>query len=279
MSYLPITQNINHLLVQNSFRFDSIEKTSAERTSGFGTNTIKKKYEYFYNKTDLMMSIQGNGEMGASQSMLVLDNIKMYETDMIPFFKYFEDANIYKGIQVPYEGIAPNIDYLNSDFVFVDNITLGLDSINNTIIDNSFVCLPNVLIMASASVNVITATSSSSNITETSAVVGGSITIQGSNLFGQGGGVLVGTNNPLEVGGVGNKVLNTSSYGTFSGSVSGLIQNTTYNVRAFVRTYELYANGGASPTTITYGATTSFTTVATPPDYSINDYSPTDYSH
>lgn len=270
MSYLPITQNINHLLVQNSFRFDSIEKTSAERTSGFGVNTIKKKYEYFYNKTDLMMSIQGNGEMGASQSMLVLDNIKMYETDMIPFFKYFEDANIYKGIQVPYEGVAPNIDYLNSDFIFVDNIKIGLDSINNTIIDNNFVCVPNTITIATSSV--LVTTSNPSSITETSVVVGGNIVIQG-NIIPQVGGVLVGTNNPLEVGGQGNKVFNTTIYNNFSGPVTGLINNTTYYVRAYVYTYEVYTTGGSSTPIITYGETQSFTTVATPPDYLIGDYS------
>lgn len=287
MSYLPITQNINHLLVQNSFRFDSVEKTSAERYNGFGTNTIKKKYEYFYNKTDLMMSIQGNGEMGGSQSMLVLDNIKMYETDMIPFFKYFEDANIYKGIQVPYEGVAPNIDYLNSDFVFVDNITLGLDSINNTIIDNNFVCVPNVFIIASSSVIVTTATSSPSSISATapltawtsqSAIVSGYIAYQG--VIAQGCGVLVGTSDPLVVGGSGNITPFTSGiYGTISGPVSGLLPNTTYNVRAYVITQEVYSTGGLSPYIYSYGGTTSFTTLAIPPDYNVIDYSPTDYSH
>jgi hypothetical protein len=60
---------------------------------------LQIKYEYFYNKTDLMMSISGNGFMGSSSSM-VIDNIKLYEVDMIPFFKYFTEC-IYKGIQNP----------------------------------------------------------------------------------------------------------------------------------------------------------------------------------
>jgi hypothetical protein len=37
------------------------------------------------------MSISGNGFMGSSSSMVILDNIKLYEVDMIPFFKYFTE--------------------------------------------------------------------------------------------------------------------------------------------------------------------------------------------
>jgi hypothetical protein len=132
MNYLPIRSNINHLLSKNSFRLDSIEETRPTKWGGFGENRITKKYEYFYNKTDMMLSINGNGATGGSQSMVVLDNINMYEVDMIPFFKYFDEPNIYKGIQIPYIGDAPNIDYLNSDFVFIDNITVGIDAIEDT---------------------------------------------------------------------------------------------------------------------------------------------------
>ena len=134
MTYLPIQDNINHLLTKNTFRLDSIEDTTPTRGGGFGTNKITKKYEYFYNKTDLMMNVTGNGATGASSSMVIIDNLNMYEVDMIPFFKYFNDINIYKGIQIPYIGQAPNIDSLNSDFVFVDNITIGLDTIDDNAI-------------------------------------------------------------------------------------------------------------------------------------------------
>jgi len=137
MNYLPIRENVNHLKVSNTFRLDSIEESRPTKWGGFGKNQPTKKYEYFYNKTDMMLSINGNGATGASTSMLVLDNLNMYEVDMIPFFKYFDEVNIYKGIQVPYIGEAPNIDYLNSDFVFIDNITVGVDAIdangNNTL--------------------------------------------------------------------------------------------------------------------------------------------------
>lgn len=130
MNYLPIRENVNHLKVKNTFRLDSIEEATPAKWGGYGKNQTTKKYEYFYNKTDMMLSINGNGATGASTSMLVLDNLNMYEVDMIPFFKYFDEDNIYKGIQIPYIGEAPDIDYLNSDFVFVDNITVGVDAID-----------------------------------------------------------------------------------------------------------------------------------------------------
>jgi len=285
MSYLPITQNINHLGVTNTFRFDSVEKTSPERYNGYGTNTIKKKYEYFYNKTDLMMSIIGQG---ASQSTFVFDNIKMYETDMIPFFKYFEDVNIYKGIQVPYEGVAPNIDYLNSDFVFVDNITIGLDSINNTIIDNNVICAPNVVTIATAST--VLTTTPVTIFTETSAIVGGSIVLFGNIQF-SAGGVYVSSTEPIisdstitNIVTVMNNIVATypitqgqcgvALFSSPSNYINGLTNNTTYYVFTFVNYVSLL---DATQTQITnYGPVVSFTTVATPPDYS-NDYSG-DYS-
>jgi hypothetical protein len=130
MNYLPIRENVNHLKVKNTFRLDSIEEATPAKWGGYGKNQPTKKYEYFYNKTDMMLSINGNATNGADTSMLVLDNINMYEVDMIPFFKYFDEDNIYKGIQIPYIGEAPDIDYLNSDFVFIDNITVGVDAID-----------------------------------------------------------------------------------------------------------------------------------------------------
>jgi hypothetical protein len=116
MSYLPISENIDHIVTENSFRLDVSQNTSPENSSEY-QNIANKKYEYFYNKTDLMMSISGNGFMGSSSSMVILDNIKLYEVDMIPFFKYFED-NIYKDIQNPITATAPSIDYSKSDFIF-----------------------------------------------------------------------------------------------------------------------------------------------------------------
>jgi len=139
MNYLPVQENVNHLLAQNTFRLDSVELATPARWGGFGKNQKTKKYEYFYNRTDMMLCINGNGATGASTSMVVLDNLNMYEVDMIPFFKYFENPNIYKGIVFPYIGTSPEIDYTNSDFVFIDNITIGLDSINPVAVDTTFI--------------------------------------------------------------------------------------------------------------------------------------------
>lgn len=85
-----------------------------------------KKYEYFYNRNSLnMLLVPSDGNMTAS-----FDNIKFYELDMIPFFKYTTEEYVNKSIQVPYQGIAPFIDYSDNEFSFIDNIDIGLDSLN-----------------------------------------------------------------------------------------------------------------------------------------------------
>jgi hypothetical protein len=110
-SYLPISQNINHLTTPNT-----------------------KKTEYFYNKTSLSMHFRGSGywpgpASPASKSTFILDNLKLYEVDMIPFFKYFIDININKSIQVPYQGLSPYIEYVSDNFATLDNISTGFESI------------------------------------------------------------------------------------------------------------------------------------------------------
>lgn len=102
--YLPINKNINHLLTPGT-----------------------KKYEYFFNKRKLSMKLLGSDDTNTSQSSsITIDNLKYYEIDMIPFFQYFIESNIYKGVSIPWQGIAPFIDYTNSNFSFIDNISIGL---------------------------------------------------------------------------------------------------------------------------------------------------------
>lgn len=60
------------------------------------------------------------------------DNIKFYEIDKVPFFKYTTDVYVNKSVQIPYQGIAPFIDYKDNEFTFVDNIDIGLDSLSTT---------------------------------------------------------------------------------------------------------------------------------------------------
>ena len=74
------------------------------------------------------MNYRWRGLYGASQSQFIIDNLKVVEVDMIPFFQYFQTSNINTGIQIPYQGIAPYIDYTDANFVFLDNISLGFDS-------------------------------------------------------------------------------------------------------------------------------------------------------
>lgn len=90
-SYLPIYENVNHI------------------------NTIgKTKQEFFFNKKNLMMNFTGVGRDGTSSAEFYIDNLKFYELDMIPFFKYFKSpsgklGNINTSIQIPKNGEAPLI--------------------------------------------------------------------------------------------------------------------------------------------------------------------------
>jgi hypothetical protein len=111
-SYLPIFKNVNHL-----------------------TSSKKRKIEYFYNKRNLSMNFSGDvgyfvgRYMPSSTFDYVIDNLKFIEIDMVPFFQYFIESNINKGVQVPFQGISPYIDYSNPFFDFLDNISLGFSSI------------------------------------------------------------------------------------------------------------------------------------------------------
>lgn len=105
--YLPIYRNIEHL-----------------------ESKKRRKIEFFFNKRNLSMNFTGGGVSNLTKSDYILNNLKIYEVDMIPFFQYFIDININKSIQIPFQGIAPYIDYENSDFSFIDSINIGLDSIS-----------------------------------------------------------------------------------------------------------------------------------------------------
>jgi hypothetical protein len=106
-SYLPVNSNVNHL-----------------------STSKKRKIEYFYNKRNLSMNFSGYlGYFVEGTFDYVIDNLKFIEIDMVPFFQYFVESNINKGVQVPYQGISPYIDYSNPFFNFLDNISLGVSSI------------------------------------------------------------------------------------------------------------------------------------------------------
>jgi len=117
-TYLPIYQNIDHL------------STKKYIANGLKNIPSTRKCEYFYGKTNLSMYFKGSGLYGYYNSTFIIDNLNFFEIDMVPFFQYFTEANINKSVQIPYQGIAPFIDYTNSNFSFLDNISIGFDSVS-----------------------------------------------------------------------------------------------------------------------------------------------------
>lgn len=106
-TYLPVYRNVNHLMTSKT-----------------------RKFEYFYNKRNLSMNFHGYSRYSSLSTEYYIDNLHFYEVDMIPFFQYFTEDNINKGVMIPFQGISPFIDYSNENFSFIDNISIGLDSIN-----------------------------------------------------------------------------------------------------------------------------------------------------
>ena len=112
INYLPTYQNVNLLNTPNS-----------------------KKVEYFFNKKDLMMDIKGYGYdhtiPGITDEFeVIIDNLKIYEVDMIPFFKYFNESNINKSIQTPLVGTSPFIEYTLNSSPFIESQSIPFDSID-----------------------------------------------------------------------------------------------------------------------------------------------------
>jgi len=103
LNYLPIKDNINY----------------TEGDTG-------KKIEFFYNKRNLSMNLTAS-----TSSSIEIDNLKFYEVDMVPFFKYFDEDVINKNIQIPLIGKSPYLPYnefSNIDFFFIDGGSIGVDS-------------------------------------------------------------------------------------------------------------------------------------------------------
>ena len=98
--YSPIDINVNHLQTLNT-----------------------KKYEYFFNRGKLSLMLKA---LDPGYTDTILDNIKFYEIDMIPFFQYTTYDYVNSSVQIPYIGVAPFIDYNNDNFSFVYNVSIGL---------------------------------------------------------------------------------------------------------------------------------------------------------
>jgi hypothetical protein len=86
-----------------------------------------KKIEYFYNKQDLELTfINSAPSYGSNNNMdLRINNISLYEVDMIPFFQFTDPSNINSAIKAPYYVTSvPEIDYSNSNYNFIDNVDI-----------------------------------------------------------------------------------------------------------------------------------------------------------
>ena len=74
------------------------------------------------------MFFRGNGLDGENISSVVIDNLKLYEVDMIPFFQYFNTGNINRSVSVPYQAVAPVVEYPEGDSSVSEYSLYGPDS-------------------------------------------------------------------------------------------------------------------------------------------------------
>jgi len=84
------------------------------------------KFEYFYNYGTDKVIVSGTS---AGDGILIINNASMFETDLIPFFKYYKDSQISTKLQIPYKASAPIIDYTDANFSFVGGIKFNTDAI------------------------------------------------------------------------------------------------------------------------------------------------------
>jgi hypothetical protein len=93
------------------------------------TQNLKKR-EFFYNRPGLDLGLLSEQVSIFKEQIHELDNIKFYEVNMIPFFKYTTEEYVDKGIKIPYQGNAPFIDYENNEFSLIENVKISIDSID-----------------------------------------------------------------------------------------------------------------------------------------------------
>ena len=115
-------------------------------------NVPISKTQYFYNKKSLNLNLEvftrfltfdTITDIVAEPTILndnsldvIFNNISFYEVDMIPFFNYYgTESSIDTRIKTPWFAVAPIIDYTDSNFDFLGNVNLTIDSelVNNQI--------------------------------------------------------------------------------------------------------------------------------------------------
>lgn len=120
----------------NSNVWSSYLQLTVDKGSPAGYGVIKKGYlnllnrpssnikEYFYNRKGLKLTF-GQTIIGSTPSSFRIKNLKLVETDMIPFFSLGTASSINQSILAPFNAVAPQIDYSDSEFSLIDSIYIS----------------------------------------------------------------------------------------------------------------------------------------------------------
>ncbi len=79
--------------------------------------------EYFYNKRNLNLIVANL--FGVTPSSISLSNLKLVESDMVPFFQLATESRINQSIASPWQSVSPFINYSDANFSLIDNIVLS----------------------------------------------------------------------------------------------------------------------------------------------------------
>ena len=113
----------------NSMIYPATYSLTQYVTNPLFNNNVTKR-EFFYNRHSLLMELVGGGITTPDGYPLEVqfDNMSFYEVDMIPFFSYTTESNVDQSIKTPWTAIAPFIDYSNSNFNYIGNVNLTIDT-------------------------------------------------------------------------------------------------------------------------------------------------------
>lgn len=91
-----------------------------------------RKVEYFFNRTKLNLGLISEQSNSFRNQVHELDNIKFYEVDMIPFFKYTTKEYVDRSVKIPYQGNSKYIEFKDQSLSYLDSITSGYYNIQQT---------------------------------------------------------------------------------------------------------------------------------------------------
>jgi hypothetical protein len=147
LNHIPGNQNSNDSseygvipndYLGNSYDSNSVNSSvSLQLTVDKGTSILPTGYlnilnrptlnvqEYFYNKRGLNLTTTFFILNSATPSNIRISNLKVVETDAVPFFLLGTESRINTSVQAPWGSSAPFIDYENSDFSVIDSIVVS----------------------------------------------------------------------------------------------------------------------------------------------------------